>query len=176
MKYLGVNLDNELTFRKYIISKCQTAILNILRIETIRSFLTLEACKILMTALVLSNLDYANSVLIDLQHCAIRKLQVIQNIAARITLNRSKYCSATQCLKELQWLPVKHRIQYKVLVLVYKRVRGEAPDYLINCLHKYQPNRLGLRSGVHNALDLHIPFCTKKTQAERSFSVAGPRL
>ena len=104
------------------------------------------------------------------------KLQVIQNIAARITLNRSKYCSATQCLKELHWLPVKHRIQYKVLVLVYKCVRGEAPDYLINCLHKYQPNRLGLRSGVHNALDLHIPFCTKKTQAERSFSVAGPRL
>ena len=72
VKYLGVNLDNELTFRKYIISKCQTAMLNILRIKTIRSFLTLEACKILMTALVLSHLDYANSVLIGLPHCAIR--------------------------------------------------------------------------------------------------------
>ena len=82
--------------------------------------------------------------------------------------------SATACLKELHWLPIALRIKYKTLVLVYKCIHSDAPEYLCELIKFYQPTRSGLRSGS-NQLMLNVPTSAKKTHAERSFSIAGPR-
>ncbi len=62
----------------------------------------------------------------------IRQLQLIQNTAARI-LSISHQSS--------HWLPVTFRIDFKVLLLVYKSLNGLGPTYIADMLTEYKPNR-----------------------------------
>ena len=48
-----------------------------------------------------------------------RKLQCIQNSAARIVTNTSRFCNITPTLKKLHWLPVEHRSIFKTATLIY---------------------------------------------------------
>ena len=126
-------------------------------------------------ALVLSHLDYANSLLGGLLKTSIAKLQRIQNIAAKVVLNKGKYDSATSCLATLHWLPIKYRIEYKIITLVYRSLHNMAPPYLTRLVSYYTPKRRGLHS-EEDTSKLEIPQTTKKTFAARSFSVLGPTL
>ena len=58
----------------------------------------------------------------------------IQNKAARLITQTRQRNYITPVLKELDWLPVRSRIKYKVLVLAYKCVHGQAPSYLSRLL------------------------------------------
>ena len=68
--------------------------------------LTKDACSHALRSLVLSRLDYSNSLLINISKTDIERLQRIQNRAARIVLKARKHDTATPLLKELHWLPV----------------------------------------------------------------------
>ena len=91
-------------------------------------------------------------------------------MAAKVILGRSKRDSATQCLKELHWLPVHLRIEYKLI----KCPHNQAPDYLKEMIKRPTEVRATRSSLEPNRLV--IPVTKKKIFAERSFSVAGPRL
>ena len=145
--------------------------LNIQRIKCIRSFLDLDACKIIMCGLVLSHLDYSNGMLYGLPKLDINRLQ---SIAAKITLQRSKHSSVTEALKILHWLPVHLRIDYKILVNVFNCIHGNAPSYLID-LMELQNHSTTLRSSSNYKL-LKVPKVKRETFASRSFSVSGPIL
>ena len=106
-RYLGAYLDSELNFREHVKMKCKEAMINLLKIRATRKFLTKEVCTKLTMSLVISHLDYANSLLIGLPQVSLDQLQRVQNIVAKIVLNRSKYDSSTKCLEQLQWLPIQ---------------------------------------------------------------------
>ena len=77
--------------------------------------------------------------------------------------------SATDMLCELHWLPVRKRVDYKLLLLTYKTLNGSAPEYLVNQLQDYCPTR-ALRSGDQNLLSV------KKTRikiGDSSYAVAA---
>ena len=82
--------------------------------------------------MVLSHLDYCNSLLAGLPASAIRPLQLIQNAAARLIFNAPKYTHTTRLLTDLHWLPVIARIKFKTLVLAYQAIKGSAPAYINN--------------------------------------------
>ena len=63
IKYLGVYLDETLSYRQQIIAKCKVALFNLSRIRTIRRYINEANCKTLVSCLVLSHLDYANTLL-----------------------------------------------------------------------------------------------------------------
>ena len=90
-RYLGAYLDTALNFKEHIMIKCKAAMLNLLKIKAARIFLTKEASLKAVIALVTSHLDYANSILVGLHKVSIDQLQIVQNIAAKIYLGRSKY-------------------------------------------------------------------------------------
>ena len=106
------------------------------------------------------------------------KLQCIQNMCACLVLRKSKRDSISECLKQLHWLPVKQRIHFKILVLTYKCLQGQGPDYLMDLLQPNKPTRPGLWSSAPKDSYLHIsvPRTKCKTFPDRSFSVGAPTL
>ena len=63
--------------------------------------------KMLTCSLVLNYLDYINAILVNLSDAITKQFQLVQNFAAKILLNKRNQDSATECLKEVQWLSVK---------------------------------------------------------------------
>ena len=102
-------------------------------------------------------------------------MQAVQNMAAKITLGKGKFDSATRCLVQLHWLPIKARIEFKILSLVHRCLHGATPPYLERLIIHHKPTRPGLRS-QHSTNRLLVPHTSKKTFAARSFSVMGPQL
>ena len=174
-KYLGAYLDSRLDFKQHIQTKCKAAMLNLLKIKAARNNLTRTACNKLVVALVLSHLDYANGILGGLPKSSLDKMQAVQNMAAKITLGKGRYDSATSCLVQLHWLPIKFRIDYKIVSIVHKCLHGEALPYLARMIEYTKPTRPGLRSEMDDTR-LLVPKTSKKTFAARSFSILGPTL
>ena len=78
----------------------------------------------------------------------------------------------TPVLIKLHWLPIKFRIQFKVLLLVYKALNGLAPKYIKELLVPYKPRR-HLRSEAKGLLDEPR---TRLKFGDRAFSISAPRL
>ena len=70
------------------------------------------------------------------------------------------------------WLPVEQRIQYKLLIQVYKALNGLAPEYIADLPHEYVPTR-ALRSAGANLL---LEPKTNTRWGARAFSKAAPVL
>ena len=76
-----------------------------------------------------------------------KPLQRLQNHCARVLTGTSKQEHITPVLKELHWLPVKERTEFKLLTMVHNSLHNEhAPKYLKNMFRVYEPTR-PLRSG-----------------------------
>ena len=103
----------------------------------------------------------------------ISQLQKRQNHAARVTTKWRKYDHITPFLVDLHWLPVKQRIDFKILLLTYKALNGLAPAYKRELLIPYSQKRtLG---STENHL-LTPPRCRLEYFGKRSFAAAAPTL
>ena len=131
----------------------------------------------LVHSLVSTRIDYCNSLLVNLPACSLQKLQRVLNTAARIVSLRPKSDDIIPVLISLHWLPIEHRIHYKVILFVFRCLHNLAPSYLSELLKLYAPERENLRSSDKLFLDYSIPS-TK--YGECAFSVlagvAGARI
>ena len=166
--------DDQLSFKEMITRKCRTAKGNLLKLKKIRKRLTPNAAKTIALGLVISHLDYANALYSGLPKTEVRKLQRIQNMAAKIFTGAEEYDSSTEALKSLHWLPIHLRIEYKVLTLVFKSLHGLAPKYLADLVCVRSPTRSGQRL-ENKATMLSVPFIKRSRFADRDFSVHGPK-
>ena len=103
----------------------------------------------------------------------LHKLQMIQNSAARLVTGTHRRDHITPVLFKLHWLPVRYRIKFKLLVLVYQAVHHLGPAYLTSLVTPYAPT-CSLRSAAHRYLT--IPRYNLERYGRRAFSVAGPSL
>ncbi|KAK3565278.1 hypothetical protein QTP86_004283 [Hemibagrus guttatus] len=127
---LGVTMDNQLSFSSHVTNVTRSCRFLLYNIRRIRPFLSTQATQVLVQSLIISRLDYCNSLLAGLPLNAIRPLQMIQNAAARLVFNLPKFSHTTPLLRSLHWLPVAARIKFKTLMLAYKAKNGPAPSYL----------------------------------------------
>ena len=174
VRTLGALLDCELSMDSHISNKISVCNYHIRRIGRVRSCMTREVANSAAVALVLSKLDYCNSLLHGVSKKKLKRLQVAQNTAARIVSKTKKRDHISPVLNELHWLPVEQRIQHKLLTLTYQTVQQTAPPYLSDIAPTYVPSR-DLRSASKKLLQ--IPGKKEvqtKTYAERAFSYAGP--
>ena len=104
---------------------------------------------------------------------SLKSLQLIQNAAARALTGISKRDHITPVLASLHWLPLKSRIEFKILLLTYKALKGLAPSYLKDLIVPYYPNR-SLRS--ESAGLLVVPRILKSRMGGRAFSYQAPLL
>jgi len=106
MKVLGVVLDQRLTFSKHVSAVARSRNFHAQAIRYIRHLLTTDLAQTLACSLILPRIDYCNAVLHGAQTYTIRKLQRVQNNAARIVLQAPRRSHETPLLNTLHWLPV----------------------------------------------------------------------
>ena len=170
---LGFVFDSNLTLGREIENRCRVLLFHLRNIRSIRRFLTQSACEKLVHALISSRLDYANSMLVGIPQKRLRQLQMMQNIAARIVTQTRKYDRITPILITLHWLPVKVRIDFKIITLTFKIIHGFAPGYLCDLIKQRETPRC---LGSSSKIVLVIPKTRTKSYGDRAFSVAAPKL
>ncbi len=89
--------------------------------------------------LFISRIDYCNALLAGVSKTTLSKLQSVQNSAARILTGTKTSEHISPVLESLHWLPVRFRIDFKILMLTYKALHGLAPHYLSQLLSVYTP-------------------------------------
>lgn len=92
-------------------------------------------------AFISSRLNYCNAILTGLPKKVTERLQLIQNSAARLLTRTKRREHISPVLAALHWIPVTFRIDFKVLLLIYKALNGLRPSYIANSLVKYLPSR-----------------------------------
>ena len=107
--------------------------------------------------MITSRLDYCSTTLTGVADEQIARIQKIQNNAARLILKKSKRDHVTPLLKELHWLPVKYRIQYKLATLAFRHFDGTLPPYLSSSFCTYQPSR-SFRSSTERLLKIQKTY------------------
>jgi len=122
-----------------------------------------------------SRLDYGNSVLVGLPIHLVRRLQSVQNAAARLICRLRHFDHVTDALVSLHWLRVPERVVYKIAVLAFKVLHGITPEYLGPVVRVADlPGRKSLRFADTNRLV--VPPFKVSTIGTRTFPVASPRV
>ena len=149
VKNLGFTLDCHLTMNAHVSNIARTCYFELHRLASIRRFLTSTATATLVSAFVLSRIDYCNSLLFGSTHDVTSHLQRIQNYAARVILHLPMSSSITIHLKSLHWLPVKVRSTYKIACLCYHCHSSTAPSYVTDMLHRKPLHTRNTRSSSY---------------------------
>jgi len=117
-------------------------------------------------------LDYCNSVLYGMSQANIDKLKRVQNIPARVVVGAPRRTSSSLNIRcDLHWLPVGHRITYRLRLTTWKALHTSQPLYLSELISHYLPPR-SLRSSNTNLLTR--PAGITSNVSSRAFSASAP--
>ena len=136
----------------------------------------MDACKLLVHSLVTILLDYCIAVFCSARNDVILQLERVQRRAARVVCRKynSDHSSVTELMWGLHWLPIRARIQYKLLLLVHEVFIGGSPPHLTDMMITRNTTR-STRSS-HRVNLLVVPHHGVNKYSEKAFAVAGPRL
>ena len=170
VKNVGVTLDCHLSLKTHVLNLVRTANFELCRISSIRRLLTTETTARLVSAFILSRLDYCNSPLSGCPRSLILRLQKIQNNAARLILGISKRDHISLHLASLHWLQIDSRIMYKLACICYNCMSTNYPPYLSDLLTVYTAPRL---SSPDNSV-LRRPSVRTVSYGQRYFAYSAP--
>jgi len=167
---LGVILDAELTMSAHVTALCRSGCFQLRQLRPFTQSLTrpTEAAKTLVQAFISCHLDYCNSLLHGVTDNVMRRVQSLQNAAARLITGVRRRDHITPVLCQLHWLPVRRRVEFKLACL------GRLYLYLADNIHLVsEGNRRSLRSSSDNMFA--VPR-THNSFGDRSFGAVGPRI
>ena len=141
IRNLGVILDSAITLSPQVNNVCRLSYYHLRRVNKIRKYLTEYAVKTLVQALVTSRADYCNGIYFGLPAKHTRKLQLVQNASARVITKTKRREHITPVLRNLHWLPIQKRSQYKMMLLVFNALYKHGPTYITDFLNWYTPSR-----------------------------------
>jgi len=124
---LGIHIDADLSMRTHVYTANGIAVR---QLRLIRRSVQTATLQVLVVRLVLSRLDFGNSILVRIPACLLRRLQSVLNAGARLIFQLRCSDHITDALVCPHWLRVPERIQYKIAVLTYKVLHYTAPRYL----------------------------------------------
>ena len=145
----------------------------------VRNFvLSLTAFEILMfqrlvSAFVLSWLDYCNRVLAGLPAVTLKPLQRVANAAVRLVAGLGWRDHITPAMRDLHWLPIVYRIRYKFCILMHAAANNKSPEYITEIL--VRNSSLQERAALQSfTLGGYVVPWSKTEFGKRAFCFAGP--
>ena len=142
----------------------------------IKDFVNRKNLVTLVHSLIVSKVDYCNSLFMRFPNVILKRVQSVLN-RARLIFNFSPMVPTTSSLIELHWLPLKARIEFKVCLITFKALKSNQPSYIRKLLSfSSHESTWGLRS-ADDPYRLHEPRATgERVFAIRSFSYIAPHL
>ena len=172
---LGIYIDADVSMSAHVTATVRACFAALRQIRSMRRSLSRDALLTVLRALVVGRVDYCNSVLAGISGILLQRLQSAMNAAARLVFSARRSEHTTPLLRELHWLKVPERVQFRLCVLVYRCLSGTAPPYLAESLRQSadveQLRRL--RSAVTPTLI--VPSTRRVTLGDRAFPVAAAR-
>src|SRR6218665_4088661 len=170
---LGVTLDQELPLAPHIHSLCRACYYQLRQLRTVSRSLTSTAAATLVHSFITSRLDYCSSLYFGLPATRLNCLDRVMRSAARLIGRVSKFDHISAYTRDvLHWLPLRQHIEFRVAVLVWNPLIGQAPAYLTDLCRPSLSARSSrhLRSAEQGLL--HVPRTS--FMQSRAFSVVGP--
>ena len=166
-KNLGIILDNILSFESQINNLVKVCFITLKKLHQVKGYLSKEHLQQLVSSLILSPIDYCNSLYYGVLSSSMKKLQHVQNCAARLVMKqRIPVGGMDRTLENLHWLKVRFRCIYKLLVIVHNCLHDNAPVEIMSLLQYGDSNRTKyLRE---------TKYCNKF--GVKAFSHAGPKM
>ena len=174
VRNLGVLFDTNMTMSKQVSAIVSSANFQLRNLYRLRRFLDQDTRHQVVRALILSRLDYGNSLLYGTTSQELNRLQSIQNKSAKLIFSAARLDSPAPLLHSLHWLPVRERILFKLCLYVYKSLNGHAPQYLTDSLKlKARPSQGPITRSSSDTSLLSIPY-TRRHIGDKAFAAAGP--
>ena len=171
-KDLGVHLDSCLSYTHHVDKTVSSCMYSLFQINRVKHLLDRKTLLLVIHSLVFSRLFYCSSVWSNTSKENVKKLQLVQNFAARIVVGLRKYDHVSPALKELKWLNITDQLYLRDAVLVFKSLHHLTPYYLSE---KFKRNSEVHSRVTRNVNDLHLPLCRLVT-GQRTFSFRGAKL
>lgn len=127
---LGVKIEANLKFESQVRAVVRSSFFHLRELAKIKPILSKQHFETVIHAFVTSRLDYCNALYFGVSDASIRRLQVVQNAAARLLTGTKKSEHITPILISLHWLPVHFRIVFKILLFAFKSLNGLPPPPL----------------------------------------------
>jgi hypothetical protein len=116
---LGVLLDSTLSMSHHVNFMARACFFHLRRIRQIKRCLNEHCLHVLVHSLVLSKINYCNSVLYGLPKSTLSPLTSVIHTAARLVKNLGPRDHITESLRQLHWLPIQTRISFKICLLIF---------------------------------------------------------
>ena len=174
VRNLGAIFDEHMSMSTHVSKVVQSVHFQIHRLSKLRRCMNEATCARVLNALVTSRLDFQGTLLLGLPNCELDKLQKAQNAAARLLKQTRKRDHITPVLRDLHWLPVSSRIEYRVLLVIHKVLhQRDSPAYLRELLSLHTSGRQLRSSSVPFTLNIQR---TSGAYGDRSLCVLAARL
>ena len=170
IKYLGVQIDPSLNWKEQINIAIGKISRGIGMLKYAKRYLSLQTIQRMYFSIVESHFRYCCSVWGCAGDTALRKLQKLQNRAARVVTNSPFDHASLPLISKLGWLTVNEMIDFETACMVYKALHGLAPPCMKSMFQKLSESCN--RTLRNTSTDLRIPFC-KTSNGQRSFSYRG---
>ncbi|MCP4459540.1 MAG: hypothetical protein GY816_16185 [Cytophagales bacterium] len=177
-KNLGFWFDCSMNLERQVSQVSQTCYINMRKIGRIASKLSKDLKKQLVKACIHSILDNCNATYFALSKHQISRLQKIQNSAARFIYGlkgKDRHKPVSPLLKELHFLPVIYRIEFKIALLTFKCLNNIAPPYLASLIALRQEGRHFVRA-ENDFFLLAQPSEPRCIKSRGAFSYSAPRV
>ena len=173
-KSLGVILDSKLGFTQFATSQCRSANFNLFNIRKIRKYLSTESTIALVQSLVLSRLQYCNSLLINSKLKLCYGLNRVIKSSTRLIFNikRCDQISITKKLGDLNWFLMDNMCKFKILSITHKTIILKKPIYLNKLLNE----ELMRNTRLQYSNLLSVPKINLMRIGKRSFGWAAPSM
>jgi hypothetical protein len=127
---LGVIFNSSLTMSDHNSAVAKSCLLLIRDLRRIRSTLNSATNKTIALSLIHFEVDYCNSLYLNLPCSQLDRLQLILNSAARAVSETPRFTHISPVLRSLHWLKIDQRIHYKILSITHKTLQSRKPSYL----------------------------------------------